>query len=54
MVIKLESRVLVLCSLECDHVDRRGLGDVIKGDDDGPSVLGDGWGEFMVSPMRRR
>ena len=45
IVMKLESRVLALCSLEggeVDDVDRRRLGDVIKGDD-GPSVLGHAW-----------
>ena len=43
IVMKLDSRILVLCSLERGQVDRRRLGDVIKGDDDdGPSILGDG------------
>ena len=44
IVVKLESRILVLCRLECGQVDRRRpgtTGDVIRGDD-GPSVLGDG------------
>ena len=49
--VKLESRILVLCSLECGQVDRRRPGDVIKGDD-GPSVPGDGG--VSSSPRRKK
>lgn len=50
IVVKLESRILVLCSLECGQIDRRRPGDVIRGAD-GPSVPGDGGSS---SPMRRK
>ena len=54
IVMELESRVLVVCSLDCGEVDKRSFGDVIRVDD-GPCVLLclEMGGFYLSSPMRR-
>ena len=52
IVMELESRVLVVCSLDCGQVDKRSFGDVIRVDD-GPCVLLCLEMGVLSSPMRR-
>ena len=53
IVMKLESRVLVPCGLECGQVDMRRFGEVIRGED-GPSVLEGGGSRRQWEEVRER